>query len=705
MRLLDFTRLKKDLSLFDVYVVATGAMISSGFFLLPAIAVRTGGGGIVVAYALSALLLVPALLSMAELATAMPRAGGTYYFLDRTLGPLMGTIGGVGTWLTLVLKASFALIGLGAYLGLVVDVPVVPTALVLTLVFAAINSAGAKQSSGLLRVLVIGLLTLLSFFVLHGLVNVFDTEHVAEPFAAFRPLFPGGADGLLATVGLVFVSYIGLTKVASLAEEVNRPERNIPLGMALALVTVTLVYVLGVFIMVSVVGTEGLAASLTPAADAARHLTSWLPGHIGVWLIVIAAIAAFASATNAGLLAASRYPLAMARDRIFPQWFAGTARNGAPLAAIALTAAAMAVALLVLDVEAVAKLASALQLLLFGLINVAVIVMRESRIEAYDPGFRSPAYPWVQLVGLFVPFVLVAEMGWISVFFTVGVTAVCFGWYYYYAQPRIARDGAIYHVFERLGRRRFSGLDRELRDLMKEKGLRAEDPFDEVVARGIVLDRPGVESLEELISRASVLLGERLRLTAESLLDGFSRGVRGGGTPVSHGAALLHTRIAGLEHSEMVLVRCGGGVRPDVDDPDIARQAEAVPIHAVFFLVSGEQDPGQHLRILAQLAGRVEDESFMPEWLRDEDEQELKETLLRDDRFLSLCLEAGTPTETLFGKSLGELDLPPGCLVALIRRYGDMIVPRGRTVLREGDRLTVIGSPAGLRQLEERYGR
>lgn len=705
MRLLEFTRLKKELSLFDVYVVATGAMVSSGFFLLPAVAVREGGGGIVVAYALSAVLLVPALLSMAELATAMPRAGGTYYFLDRTLGPLVGTIGGVGTWLTLVLKASFALIGLGAYLGLLIDVPVIPTALVLTLVFAAINSAGAKQSSGLLRVLVIGLLTLLSFFVVHGLVNVFEPERVAEPFATFRPLFPSGADGLLATVGLVFVSYIGLTKVASLAEEVERPERNIPLGMMLALATVTLVYVLGVFIMVAVLGTEDLGASLTPAADAARRLTSWLPGHVGVWLIVLAAIAAFASATNAGVMAASRYPLAMARDRIFPLWFARTAPNAAPVAAIALTAVAMGIALVVLDVEAVAKLASALQLLLFGLINIAVIVMRESRIEAYDPGFRSPAYPWIQLTGLFVPIVLVAEMGWFSVLFTVGVTAVCFGWYHYYAEPRIARDGAIYHVFERLGRRRYGGLERELRDLMKEKGLRAEDPFDQVVARAIVLDRPGLESLEDLIGVASTLLGKRLRLPSEDLLEGFGRGVRGGGTPVAHGAALLHTRIAGLEHSEMVLARCSGGVRADVDDPDIARQAEAVPIHAVFFLVSGEQDPGQHLRILAQLAGRIEDESFMPEWLRDRDEQELKETLLRDDRFLSLEVEGGAPTESLIGKSLGELELPSGCLVALIRRYGDMIVPRGRTVLREGDRLTVIGSPVGLRQLEERYGR
>jgi mannitol/fructose-specific phosphotransferase system IIA component (Ntr-type) len=187
------------------------------------------------------------------------------------------------------------------------------------------------------------------------------------------------------------------------------------------------------------------------------------------------------------------------------------------------------------------------------------------------------------------------------------------------------------------------------------------------------------------------------------LFDGFGRGMQTGGTPVAHGAALIHTRLPDFDQSEMVLVRVRGGVRVDMDDDEMRRQAERVPVQAVFFLVSGEADPGRHLRILAQLAGRVEDESFMPEWLADEDEQELKETLLRDDRFLSLRLEAGTPAESMVGRALFELELPPGCLVALIRRYGDMIVPRGRTVLRAGDRLTIIGAPVGLREIAKRY--
>jgi mannitol/fructose-specific phosphotransferase system IIA component (Ntr-type) len=360
--------------------------------------------------------------------------------------------------------------------------------------------------------------------------------------------------------------------------------------------------------------------------------------------------------------------------------------------------------LVVLDVEQVAKLASSMQLAIFVLINVAVIVMRESQIEAYDPGFRSPLYPWMQLAGVIFPLMLVAEMGWLSVLFTLGVIVAGVGWYQYYARARIEREGAIFHVFARLGRRRFAGLDRELRDLMKEKGLRAEDPFDEVVARAQVIDAANRVGLRQIIDDASVLLQDRVAVDVAHLVEAFTRGVEAGGTPVSRGAALLHTRLPELDSSEVVLVRCRGEVQVDVGDDAMRRQAAEVPVHAIFFVVSPESDPGRHLRILAQLAGRVENGGFMEEWLANRDEQELKETLLRDDRFLALKLRTGTKSEAMIGHALRELGMPEGSLVALIRRYGVTMVPRGRTVLREGDRLTIIGEPAGLQKLDEEYG-
>ena len=125
-------RLKKELKLVDVFAIAAGTTLSAGFFLLPGLAAELAGPAIVIAYLIAAIPLIPAMFSIIELATAMPRAGGVYYFLDRTLGPLFGTIGGLGTWLALVLKVSFALVGMGAYIHLFIpEISITPVAVVL----------------------------------------------------------------------------------------------------------------------------------------------------------------------------------------------------------------------------------------------------------------------------------------------------------------------------------------------------------------------------------------------------------------------------------------------------------------------------------------------------------------------------------------------------------------------------------------------
>jgi Trk K+ transport system NAD-binding subunit len=109
------------------------------------------------------------------------------------------------------------------------------------------------------------------------------------------------------------------------------------------------------------------------------------------------------------------------------------------------------------------------------------------------------------------------------------------------------------------------------------------------------------------------------------------------------------------------------------------------------------------LRILAQIAGRVEEENFMSDWSNAADDQEIKEVLLRDERLFSLILDKHSKSSEWIGLPLKEIKIPEGCLVALLRRNKDTIIPSGNTVFAEGDRLTIIGDPGGLNQLRKEF--
>ena len=498
---------------------------------------------------IAGVLILPAMFSKAELSTALPRAGGTYYFLDRSLGPVAGTIGGLGTYLALTLKTAFALIGIGAYAAFFVELPIKPVAIALTIVFVIINAFGAKETTSLQRWLVLTLLAVMALFVVQSIVHI--TQQAPDVTRErLSPFFSAGVTGLLSTVGFVFVSYAGLTKVASVAEEVRNPDRNLPLGMMLSLGVTSLVYAAGVFVIVAVVDPATLASDLTPVATAAETIFAWLPARIGLLLVVIAALAAFASTGNAGLLSASRYPFAMARDRLLPQPLARLSRFQTPIPAILGTGALMIGFIVILDAEGIAKLASAFQLFIFVLVNFAVIVMRESRIESYDPGYRSPWYPWMQLFGMLTSTVLIISMGPAAMLFTLGVIIVCFFWYRGYVASRVERHGAIYHWFSRLGRRRYTELDREFRGIMKEKGLRQQDPFDEIVARCAVIDMREASTFESIVDAAAARFAERLELADTEIAERFMQGTRLGETPVSQGVALPHFRTVAIDHAE-----------------------------------------------------------------------------------------------------------------------------------------------------------
>lgn len=700
----DSKKLKKQLGAFDVFAIATGAMFSSGLFLLPGLAASETGASVFLAYLVSGLLVIPTMLSKAELGTAFPRAGGTYYIIDRTLGPMMGSIGGFGSWLSLIFKSAFALIGMGAYISLFFEVPITPVAVTLTVAFGALNIFGAKETSKIQNILVITLLSVMAFYLVQGFSHLFSLDMLDVHREKFTPFFKNGFQGFFATVGMVFVSYAGLTKVVSVAEEVEDPDRDIPRGMFLSIITAIVVYVAGVYLMTSVLEPAAFYKDLTPVATAGDVFLDWLPGDTGLILVVIAAIAAFASTGNAGIMSASRFPLAMSRDKLLHPKFSQLGKFDTPVTSIVATTGIMIFLLLVFNVKEVAKLASAFKLLLFGLLNLAVIVMRESQIEEYDPGYKSSFYPWIQIIGMLTSAVLIFEMGILSILFTAAITILSVVWYYYYAYGKIDRQGAIFHVSERLGQFKDRGLEHEMRHILQEKGLRDEDPYELVVSRAAVCDIENPEiTYQEIVDKACSHLAEKTGISEKTLHDTFDTVDNFGAIPIGNGAALNHARLHIDSDPELVIVRVQNGLTVDTENYDslVNGQAkEGEKLYAIFFLISPEKDATQHLRFLAHTAEKIDKDDFLEQWIKAKDEAALRELLLRSERFMNITIRYENQTRDMIGKKIKDVTLPGESLVTILKREGKIKIPHGDTVLKEGDRLSIIGEEEDIDQIK-----
>ncbi|WP_458209188.1 APC family permease [Haladaptatus sp. NG-SE-30] len=433
--------LERDLGLYATITISIGAMIGSGIFVLPGLASKIAGPSVVLAYFLAGVLVLPAALSKAEMATAMPEAGGTYLYIDRAMGPLPGAIAGIGAWFSLVFKSAFALVGLGAYLLLAVSVPagtVTVVALALALVLVLVNVVGVKQSGRLQAAIVSIVLLSLVLFIADGL------TYVDRP--NYHPFFSHGGGGLLEATGFVFVSYAGVTKIASVAEEVEEPGRNIPAGILTSVVVMMLVYTFVVFVIVGVAPTIELTESLTPMALTANEFL----GRTGQFVISAVAVLALTSMANAGILSSSRFPLAMSRDSLAPPILGNIHdRFRTPVFSIGFTGLLLGMLILFVPVVSLAKLASAFQILVFVFVNAALVAFRESELSWYEPEFVAPAYPWVQLFGILGGLVLITQMGLVPIVGAVGIIVSGLLWYRLYGRERTEREGAALDAIRR----------------------------------------------------------------------------------------------------------------------------------------------------------------------------------------------------------------------------------------------------------------
>ena len=396
-------KLERKLSLSSVIAISVAGMLGSGIFVLPGIAAAKTGSSIWLAYLIAAICILPAALSKSELATAMPKSGGAYVYIERALGPLFGTISGIGLWLSLLLKSSFALVGFGAYLLVLTNISPIYIkyfSIGFLILIMLLNIFGVKKVGKVQLVIVIlSLLTLVSLLFL-GIPAV-DKQ-------LLTPFMNNGTMGLISTVAFVYISYAGVTKIAAIAGEVKNPSKNIPLAMLLSLLVISSVYVTVAYTLVGNISIEMLSTDIKPI----HTLALLLGGEWFAYGIAFVGVITLISMANSGVLASSRFPFAMAMDKLLPSNLAKLHdKHLTPINTILITCLMMGLIILFLDVEKIVKLASAFKVSMFIAVNICVIVLRETAVQWYKPTYKSPLYPYMQLFGIFSGLILLFYLG------------------------------------------------------------------------------------------------------------------------------------------------------------------------------------------------------------------------------------------------------------------------------------------------------
>ena len=607
--------LKKELTLLDVFCVATGAMISSGLFILPGLAFAKAGPAVILSYIIAGIFCLPTLLSMAELTTAMPKAGGDYFYIMRGFGPLLGTVAGFSTWFSLSLKGAFALIGMGAYLSIITNIPMNIIALVCCVFFIILNLLGIKEAGRFQVLLVLGLLGILLGYVLWGM-------KIVNP-VKFSPFFTKGLGSMFATASFVFISYGGLTKVAALAEETKNPGRNLPLGMILSLIITSIFYALVIFVTIGVLNPENLEATLTPISDGAAVFG----GNVLKIIISLGAFLAFISTANSGLMTASRYPFGMSRDKLLPCGFQKvSSKFKTPYIAILFTGSFMIFALLFLRLELLVKVASSILILLYIFANLTLILFRESKILSYRPKFNSPFYPYLQILGMLGGIFLLIEMGSFIVFLTIAFLLLGFTWYKVYAGSRASQDSALIYVLERLTARdkglTSDNLLTELKNIVMHRDEIIEDQFHKLIEESKVLDIEAPLTMEDFFENITNIIGKETNLVPKELFRKFVERERESDTVVRKGLAIPHIVVEGKNIFKVLLVRAKAGIIFPEDKL----------CHIIFVIVGSPDKRSLHLKDLAAIAQITQNPEFDEKWFAAKNEEDLRNVILLAER-------------------------------------------------------------------------
>ncbi|HEV2445393.1 MAG TPA: amino acid permease [Candidatus Sulfopaludibacter sp.] len=459
------TELKRELGTWPAISIVVGTVIGSGIFLVPKTMIARVGSvpAVFAVWVVGGLLSLAGALSYAELAAAIPEAGGEYAYLREAYGPLWGFL---YSWTQLLVakSGSIATLATGFFLYLTnffpsfdtvfysIDLPIGPGggplefrygqifAIVLVLLLAWLNYYGVKLGGNVQVAVTVVKVALIAFIILAGL--GFGHAH-APPAGVVAPLT---FRGFIAALVAALWAYDGWNNVSMVSSEIRDPQKNLPLALIGGTLGVIGIYLLANGAYFHVLRPEEVAGGTRVAADMMRKIF----GGAGANAVSIAAMISIFAALNGSILSGARVPYAAARQgylfrplgRVHPQ-------HATPGVSIIVLSTWSALLVLSGRYDDLFNLVIFASWILYGMTAAAVLVLRRKRPDLDRP-YHTLGYPFVPLV-----FILAATILLVSTLVDpqhrreslmgIGLIAAGLPFYFYWKTQRSRSDSAKFH--------------------------------------------------------------------------------------------------------------------------------------------------------------------------------------------------------------------------------------------------------------------
>ena len=411
------TELSRNLTLLQVTMMGVGMMIGAGVFLGVGNAVRVAGpGGVILTFALNAVIALFTAMSYAELSSAVPRAGGAYNFARIAFGRGTSFLAGWMEWFASSVAGSlyavtfalytvhyFTQLGIIQATGFQLVLVEKAVAILVASFFVYINYRGASETGTMGAIFTLGQTVTLAFIALVGIgTAILDPSRLAN----FQPFLPNGWDKLLITMGFTYVAFEGFEVIAQAGDETIEPRRNLPKAMIYSIVIVMFTYVGVAF--AAIVGVKDVGQPVwiwigNYGGKGFGEAVSRLMPSYGSFLVTITVICASTSALNATIYSATRASYALGRDRMLPAILSRLhPKRRTPHMALFSTGGLVIVVAAFLPTIDVASSASMMFLFLFFLVNLCVIRIRRQMADEMTYGFVMPLFPFPPIAAILI---------------------------------------------------------------------------------------------------------------------------------------------------------------------------------------------------------------------------------------------------------------------------------------------------------------